>query len=105
MLGLERAEGNMILWDAGVLVGADDQAGYAKAHALLMTMVKRVKELSVSVGTEADFVYLNYADASQDPIGSYGEGNIAFMKEVAQRYDPMEVFQKRVPGGFKVSRV
>jgi hypothetical protein len=49
-------------------------------------------------------VYLNYADGTQDPIGSYGEENERKIREVAAKYDPLGAFQKLCPGGFKVSK-
>jgi hypothetical protein len=52
-----------------------------------------------------DFRYLNYCDISQDPLSTYGEDNIKQMQEVAIKYDPTGVFQRRVPGGFKISKV
>lgn len=51
------------------------------------------------------FRYLNYSDISQDPLRTYGESNVKQMKEVAVKYDPMGIFQTRVPGGFKISDV
>lgn len=50
-------------------------------------------------------VYLNYADPSQDPLASYGEENVKFMKKVAAEYDAPGVFQTLCPGGFKLSKV
>jgi hypothetical protein len=44
----------------------------------------------------------NYAGGIQDVFSSYGQSSIQFMKEVSSRYDPAGVFQKLVPGGFKL---
>lgn len=106
MLGLDRVEGNLILWVWGVAVAADQPASLvARAHALLMARTAEVKAMADAMDLGVDFVYGNYADASQDVIGSYGEANVALMREVSAKYDPLAVFQSRVPGGFKVSRV
>ncbi|KAF2875735.1 FAD binding domain protein [Massariosphaeria phaeospora] len=48
------------------------------------------------------WIYLNYADGWQGPIGSYGEANLRFLQEVSRKYDPKGVFQKQVPGGLKL---
>jgi hypothetical protein len=48
------------------------------------------------------FQYLNYAAAYQTPLETYGEDNLRFMRSVSRKYDPKGVFQKRVPGGFKL---
>jgi len=48
---------------------------------------------------------LNYADNTQDPLASYGSASVKKMKAAAKKYDPSGVFQKLVPGGFKISNV
>jgi V8-like Glu-specific endopeptidase len=104
MLGLERISSNSILWTAHVSVKSEDDAATAVARAELNAMTSKLKEFT-SNGAAVEFVYLNYADSSQDPLGSYGPKNVAFMKDVAKHYDPQGWWQQRVPGGFKLSRV
>lgn len=41
----------------------------------------------------------------EDPLGSYGVENVAKIRAAARKYDPNQVFQKRFPGGFKISKV
>lgn len=53
-------------------------------------------------GLYIPYQYLNYADISQDPIGGYGEEIKAKLQAASKKYDPEGVFQKQVPGGFKV---
>jgi len=59
-------------------------------------------EAAQQKGLFRDFQYANYADPSQDPFASYGALSDIFLKGVAARYDPKGVFQKKVPGGFKL---
>jgi hypothetical protein len=49
--------------------------------------------------------YLNYVNPTQDPLKSYGPENVRLMKQASAKYDPQGFFQKRVSGGFKVSKV
>ncbi|PKY04093.1 FAD-binding domain-containing protein [Aspergillus campestris IBT 28561] len=53
-------------------------------------------------GLYSPFQYLNYAEKSQDPIGSYGKEMLNRLRAVSRKYDPAELFQKSVPGGFKL---
>lgn len=73
----------------------------------------RVEETAKSLfaGIEADahelnayhpFVYLNYAAQWQDPIASYGPENVARLRQISREVDPTGVFQRLVPGGFKI---
>lgn len=53
-------------------------------------------------GTLNSYEYLNYAHKTQTPITGYGAENVAKLKAASQKYDPLQVFQKSVPGGFKL---
>lgn len=53
-------------------------------------------------GQRVPYTYLNYASDFQDPFSSYGEGNKKFLQEVGRKYDPKGLFQKNVPGEFKL---
>ena len=49
-----------------------------------------------------DWIYLNYADKSQEPIGGYGPEIQKKLRETSMKYDKDQIFQKLVPGGFKL---
>lgn len=79
----------------------------------LDTMMNRARDEFITV-TESvakahkkyhPFLYINYAAPSQDPLCGYGAKSAAFLKATAQKYDPAGVFQKLMPGGFKISKV
>lgn len=65
-------------------------------------VIETIDQNAASRGTAVPFKYMNYAWDFQDPISSYGEKNRAFLQEVSKKYDPEGVFQKGVPGGFKL---
>lgn len=48
------------------------------------------------------YLYLNYAYKTQKPIQSYGATNVKKLQAASKKYDPSGVFQKLVPGGFKL---
>lgn len=66
--------------------------------------VGQMEEGMASIGARERFTYLNYAASFQDPLASYGDANVQFLKRVAAKYDPEGVFQMLVPGGFKISK-
>lgn len=106
MLGLERVKRNRMLFVVGItLTGNNSEAQYPVATQKAFAMVERIEAFAKSVGSSEEFVYLNYAKAAQDPLGSYGAANVEHMKQVAHKYDPDGFFQQRVPGGFKIDRV
>ncbi|KAK4500048.1 hypothetical protein PRZ48_008234 [Zasmidium cellare] len=63
---------------------------------------QRQKASLSSQGKLLPFIYLNYADVSQDVFGSWGTGAREFLQNVSSKYDPLGVFQKQLVGGFKL---
>ena len=105
VLGLDHIPENAILWVLAAGIISDDDAAVAIAQSTLIAATRKMKQYTQEHDSGADWVYANYADLSQDPLGSYGSDNAAFMKDVAERYDPGHFWQERVPGGFKLGRV
>jgi hypothetical protein len=48
------------------------------------------------------YIYLNYADASQDVFAGYGEENRKRLWGIQKQWDPEGVWSKLQPGGFKI---
>ncbi|PBP19662.1 FAD binding domain containing protein [Diplocarpon rosae] len=102
VLGLDRNEGNLIMyllfisWDNA----SDDEALNAAAYAT----IDEIKAKSIATGTDNPFIYLNYAGEFQDPLGGYGRSNTAKIAALSAKYDPKGVFQRLVPGGYKIAK-
>ncbi|KAK4184090.1 hypothetical protein QBC35DRAFT_466772 [Podospora australis] len=102
VMGVERHSSDGVLWLATAMVETAEQE--AKAYPLVKAWVEEVKKYAASLDGLLEWTYLNYADKSQDPLGSYGKENLRKIKAAADKYDPQGVFQKLVPGGFKISK-
>lgn len=104
MLGLNPADGPLILlllsynWSSR----DDDKDVETAARKLIADIDKKTKEM----GVWNRFKYLNYAAAwqEQDVFEGYGEENLAFLRDVGERYDKVGLWRERCPGGFKVFR-
>ncbi|WXC56403.1 hypothetical protein SNK03_002339 [Fusarium graminearum] len=104
VMGVERHQHNGILFLASAMVRTSEQEAFARPK--VEAWVKELREFAATIeGGNLEWIYLNYADKSQNPLGSYGPENIRKMKDAAAKYDPNQVFQKLVPGGFKISNV
>ncbi|KAK8127344.1 oxidoreductase- FAD-binding [Apiospora sp. TS-2023a] len=55
-------------------------------------------------GAAFPFVEMNHAKGSQDVLRSYGDASHDFLKATARKYDPAGVFQRLMPGGFKLCK-
>ncbi|KAL8881357.1 MAG: hypothetical protein Q9198_001429 [Flavoplaca austrocitrina] len=99
-LGLDASDGNLVLTLLGAqwTLATDDAAITAAANKWLAA----AKAAAAKAGLVNEFVYLNYAAPGQDPISGYGAANKANLRSVSQKYDPDQIFQKAVPGAFKL---
>lgn len=70
-----------------------------------LTLTDGIQKFAKEHDTALEYLYLNYADHDQDPLSAYGADNVDFMKKVAEKYDPTGVYQRLMPGGFKISDV
>lgn len=101
-LGLADEEDDLVIllltstWTSAL----DDERMYAAAQTFFRRVEKRAEEM----GVDNSFIYLNYADKWQDPILGYGLQSVDTLRNVASRYDPKGLFQKQVPGGFKIPK-
>lgn len=103
VLGLERFENNALLW---LLTGAFQSAEHEQiAYPILQSFYTALQSHANALSANLPWEYLNYADPSQNPLASYGEQNVEFMREVSAKYDPAQVFQKKSPAGFKLSAI
>lgn len=99
-LGLEPADGPLVLvllaatWS---LIGDDD-----KVNHIARTLIDDLDQAAVAKGVFNKFKYLNYALDFQLPIDGYGLGNKVKLQSVSHKYDPHQMFQQAVPGGFKL---
>lgn len=64
--------------------------------------IKSVDDYTKSIGQFKPFRYMNYAYPTQDVINSYGREKVEFLRRVSRKYDLAQVFQKLVPGGYKL---
>ncbi|KAL4791452.1 hypothetical protein BDV19DRAFT_393063 [Aspergillus venezuelensis] len=101
MLGLERIKDDCVILVCS-LETQTAELNETVGRPALKIGIDEIEDFAKSVDDDVDFRYLNYCDGSHCPIARYGDENVQKMREVAARVDPQGVFQKRVPGGFKI---
>ncbi|KFA71535.1 hypothetical protein S40288_06847 [Stachybotrys chartarum IBT 40288] len=72
----------------------------AAADQMLAKSVVSLKKY----GVFNQWVEMSHAGARQNPISSYGIENRLFLLRTAQKYDPYFVFQRLMPGGYKLKK-
>lgn len=99
-LGLSPADGNaMVLL---ITIGWSNSLSSALVHDIARQLLADSNRVAISMGLFRPFVYANYAAPFQDPLHSYGPANFAALQAASSKYDPHGVFQRQVPGGFKL---
>lgn len=68
-------------------------------------MIAQLAAYAESIDGLNEYIYLDYADSTQNPLAGYGVKNLQKLKSVSEKYDPRGVFQTAVPGGFKLVNV
>jgi hypothetical protein len=68
----------------------------------MQRVIDRTDALAKEKGKAHPFKYANYAQPGAKVFEGYGEGNREFLRRVSRKYDPQGVWQKLVPGGFKL---
>lgn len=100
VLGLDDEEGGMVV--LGLAVGWLDEADDALVTQVTQEIIAEIDARAKELGEFFEFKYLNYATEWQDVISGYGAENLAKLRKVSRRFDPHAVFQRNVPGGFKI---
>ncbi|KAL4904111.1 hypothetical protein BDW74DRAFT_168558 [Aspergillus multicolor] len=103
VLGLERMSGQDHLVFM-LFLDWQDEADDALFYDLGYGVIDKVKAYTQDIGVDSDYIYMNYAGRDQNPLRGYGDENLEFLRAVARKYDPFGVFQRQVPGGFKISK-
>ncbi|KAL7911482.1 hypothetical protein GGI35DRAFT_477200 [Trichoderma velutinum] len=99
-MGLTAGEKDLVMVD--MTIAYTNAADDATVQTAIQNIVSQQKSYLSKQGLLIPFVYLNYADKSQDPISSYGSASKAKLQAVSKKYDPKGLFQTANPGGYKL---
>jgi hypothetical protein len=97
-LGLSAVDQTWMAVNTGWWFADDDEL----VHAAARDLWSDIRDATTAQDTSLPYLFMNDASWEQDVISSYGQSNVGKMKEVQAFYDPESVFQKLVPGGFKL---
>ncbi|RYO99950.1 hypothetical protein DL764_006659 [Monosporascus ibericus] len=73
-----------------------------RIFAAVDNLVGEFRALASEKGLLHRYIFPNYAYQKDDIIAGYGERSVSRLRETSKKYDPEGMFQKGVPGGFKL---
>lgn len=99
-LGLNPSDGPLInaLLTSSWSESSDDEL----INETAAKFIDDIETLAREEGVYRSFIYLNYANKTQNPIDGYGAASKANLQALSKKYDPEGLFQRGVPGGFKL---
>ena len=100
VFGLDRYEDNNVLFLLDI-AWSDSQYD-DRVRSIAGQVMSALTTYLESVGALKEYQYLNYAFQDQDPLGGYGPEALGKIRAASEKYDPGQVFQRLVPGGFKL---
>jgi hypothetical protein len=105
VMGLEHHASDGVLFLLSAMMKTPEQQIYARSK--VKEAVESVKAYAGTIDGNGNlpWIYMNYADKTQNVLQGYGTKNVKRLKETAAKYDPQEIFQSLCPGGWKVSHV
>lgn len=81
-------------WD---LPEDDDQV-----HRAVEDLLQKFRTIASGKGVLHRYIFTNYGYYKDDALSGYGQESAKRMRGVSEKYDPDGIFQKAVPGGFKI---
>ena len=99
-LGLDPSDGSLV--KALLLAFWSDASDDELVNEVGAKFIDDIETIAREKGVYHRFVYLNYANKNQNPIDGYGAASKANLQAVSKKYDPQGLFQRGLPGGFKL---
>lgn len=100
LFGLTAKKTDYVLID--MTAAYNNESDDALVEATIDNIVKKQRAYLKKTGYLIDFIYLNYADISQNVLPTWGAKNLAKLRAASKKYDPTGVFQTQSPGGYKL---
>ncbi|KAI0483182.1 hypothetical protein GGR56DRAFT_663748 [Xylariaceae sp. FL0804] len=98
VLGLEETAQSWYEWFITYEDASEDETIYAISERI----TQRLTAACEAKGLDVPYLFMNTAGEEQDVLASYGAENVAYIKEVAAKFDPDQVFQKLQHDGFLI---
>lgn len=73
-----------------------------RIFAEVESFAEELRNIAQEKGLLHRYIFTNYGYSKHDVLAGYGEESVSKLKATSKKYDPEGIFQKAVPGGFKL---
>jgi hypothetical protein len=99
-LGLSREDGPLVIVQSAA--AWESESLDLNVASSTRVFIQDVEDLAKKRALDHGFVYMNYAETTQDVFARYGPDNLQRLRRVAKKYDPNGALQKLWKGYFKL---
>ncbi|POS70093.1 FAD binding domain-containing protein [Diaporthe helianthi] len=104
-LGPIQTQGNLVYVHLAVATDDEENDSDHLIEDTVQKFVEAAEKRAKSLGVHRSYLQGTYADRWQNPMERRSAGTLEELWVSAKKYDPGEVFQRQVPGGFKLPKI
>ncbi|KXH60168.1 FAD binding domain-containing protein [Colletotrichum salicis] len=101
-LGPVQTQGNLVYIHLGVSVDENEKDSDEVVEKTVQKLVGDAEAKAKKMGLYRSYLQATYAESWQNPIERRSKSTLQELFATSEKYDPRQVFQKQVPGGFKL---
>lgn len=104
-LGPIQSQGNLVYVHLAVATDDEERSSDDLVENTVQKFVEDAGKKAKSLGVHRSYLQGTYADSWQNPLERRSAGTLEELWATAKKYDPGQVFQTQVPGGFKLPKI
>lgn len=104
-LGPIQSQGNLVYVHLAVATDDEERNSDDLVEDTVQMFVEDAGNKAKSLGMHRNYLQGTYADSWQNPLERRSAGTLEELWASAKKYDPGQVFQRQVPGGFKLPKI
>lgn len=104
-LGPIQTQGNLVYVHLAVATDDEEKQSDNTIEDVIHQFLTAADEKAKSLGVYRSFLQGTYAESWQNPLERRTTGTLEELLAAANKYDPGQVFQRQVPGGFKLPKI
>lgn len=103
-LGPVQTQGDLVYIHLAVSTDDSEKSSDSALEKVLRELISTAEAKAKKLGVYRSYLQTTYAESWQNPLLRRSQSTLEELWAVSRKYDPQQVFQKQVPGGFKLPK-